>query len=84
MGIMFVWLDAFSLVVSHICDVKLIRLLLCRMANATWIALIYVLVCMLVLFKVDGGFVNITYVENAVEKGAGNIIYLSVQFFFIY
>lgn len=36
-----------------------------------WLNLILVLVCALTLFKVDGFLVRITYVNNAVAKGAG-------------
>lgn len=57
-----------------------------RMVNAKLCQLLHTLVSALILLKVDGLFVNITYLQSAVAKGAGemnkNVLSLFQFFYF--
>lgn len=48
------------------------------MANARLGQWLYLLVVVLILLKTEGFFVGITYVDNAVAKGAGDFSFLFV------
>lgn len=49
------------------------------MVNARLGQWLYLLVAVLILLKTEGFYVGITYVENAVAKGAGDF-----SFFFVF
>lgn len=53
--------------------------MMCRMVNGTVQPWIYSLVTLLIIFRSEGLFVNITYVLSGVAKGAGKYL---VSFWF--